>query len=116
MGRLVETLADYQRFAGVTANSELDDKMNLAVLSLGVAGEAGEVADYVKKHLGHGHKLDIDKLAKELGDVLWYVAVLSSAVGLTLQDVAQRNVDKLAARYPEGFSELASQSRKAHDV
>lgn len=116
MMKTLKTLDDYQRLAGVTANSELDEKMNLAVLSLGVAGEAGEVADYVKKHLGHGHNLDIDKLAKELGDVLWYVAVLSSAVGLSLQDVAQRNIDKLAARYPEGFSELASKTRKAHDT
>ena len=111
----VETLNDYQRFAGVTANMELDEKMNLAVLALGLPGEAGEVADHVKKHLGHGHELDKNKMLKEIGDVMWYVAVLSNALGFSLQEVAQANIDKLRARYPGGFSVEASKNRKKGD-
>ena len=112
----VSTLNDYQRFAGVTANMQLDAKLNLATLGLGIAGEAGEVADIIKKHVGHDHDLDVDKTIKEIGDVMWYAAVLSNALGVSLQEVAQRNIDKLRARYPEGFSVEASKNRKAGDV
>lgn len=112
----VDDFDDYQRLAGITANPKLDPKMNLAVLSLGIAGEAGEVADYVKKHLGHDHDLDREKLKKELGDVLWYISTLASANDLSLQDVAQTNINKLAARYPDGFNTEHSKNRKANDT
>lgn len=111
----VKTLNEYQQFAGVTANPDLDEKINIAVLALGLPGESGEVADHVKKWLGHGHELDKNKMLKEIGDVLWYVAVLSNALGFSLQEVAQANIDKLRARYPGGFSVEASQNRKKGD-
>lgn len=82
------------------------------ILGLGIAGEAGEVADLLKKHLGHGHPLDREKLIKELGDVLWYVAVLANWAGATLDEVAQVNVAKLKVRYPNGFSTERSQNRE----
>lgn len=107
----VVTLNEYQQFAGNTANRNLDEKLNVAVLALGLTGEAGEVADHIKKHVGHDHELDKDKVLKELGDSLWYVAVLSNALGFTLQEVAQHNVDKLTKRYPAGFSVEASKNR-----
>lgn len=84
----------------------------LAGLSLGLTGEAGEVADYVKKVVAHGHALDSDKLAKELGDVLWYTAVMADAIGLTLEAIAAQNIVKLKARYPEGFSHERSLTRE----
>lgn len=103
---------DYQqhaaRSAGMGANLFSE---RLSVAALGLTGEAGEVADHIKKHLGHGHPLDLDDLRKELGDVLWYVAELSSTLGLDLGEVAQGNVDKLLARYPDGFSSERSQNR-----
>lgn len=83
----------------------------LGVWALGLAGESGEVADLIKKHLGHGHSLDKGKLTKELGDVLWYIAVLSSEVGMSLEEVAEANLAKLRARYPEGFSTERSLNR-----
>ena len=79
--------------------------------SLGIAGESGEIADHIKKYLYHGHDLDGSFLEKEIGDVLWYLAVMSDAIGLTLSEVAQMNVNKLNARYPEGFSEERSKNR-----
>jgi len=57
----------------------------------------------VKKHLFHGHPIDHDKMVKEIGDVLWYVAFAARAVGVSLDEVAERNVAKLRARYPEQF-------------
>lgn len=83
----------------------------LAINALGVAGEAGEVADLVKKHVGHGHALDRDKLAKELGDVLWYVAALAHDIGIDLSTVAALNIEKLRRRYPDGFSTERSINR-----
>lgn len=87
-------------------------KLKLAVMGLGITGEAGEVTDLLKKHLGHGHALDKNVLAKELGDVLWYVAAIATLNGLSLGDVATTNVAKLRLRYPEGFSEEASKARR----
>jgi NTP pyrophosphatase (non-canonical NTP hydrolase) len=101
----------YQLKTGDTAAAGDDPILQLAVLGLGVAGEAGEVADYLKKVIGHGHELDVDVLAKELGDVLWYVARIADEVDLLLSDVATRNLQKLAARYPNGFSTQASINR-----
>lgn len=108
----VETLNEYQRLALITANHDLDSKIDLAVASLGVAGEAGEVADHVKKYLGHGHELDREKMIKECGDVLWYVSKIAHCLDVSLQEIAERNIEKLAKRYPEGFSEEASKNRK----
>ena len=84
---------------------------DLRILALGLCGEAGEAAEIVKKHMGHGHDLDVDNLAKELGDVLWYVAALATALDVNLSQVAQANVAKLRARYPDGFSEERSRNR-----
>ncbi len=104
-------LNQYQTYALVTANKDLDERGRIANGALGLAGEAGEAADLVKKHLFHGHPLDKAKLRSELGDVLWYVATLADAVGLELDDIAANNVEKLRARYPEGFSTERSQNR-----
>lgn len=109
------TLDEYQRSALRTATVDPKDPLchlGLARDALGIAGEAGEVADLVKKHIGHGHALDADKVKKELGDVLWYVAVLSERIGCTLEDVAKANVEKLRARYPSGFDPERSKNRQ----
>lgn len=101
---------DYQRAAMRTASGDPPEKA-LSIRALGLAGEAGEVVELIKKHLGHGHELDRDKLCKELGDVLWYVATLADAAGIRLEEVALKNVQKLRERYPQGFSHDASRNR-----
>lgn len=83
---------------------------------LGLCGEAGECADLVKKHKFQGHDLDTDHLAKELGDVAWYLAVSAYAIGYDLESVMKMNVEKLRSRYPDGFSSELSQHRKEGDV
>ena len=69
---------------------------------LGIAGEGGECADIWKKYLHQGHPLDREKLIKEAGDVLWYIAELAAGLGVTLEEIATRNIEKLSARYPDG--------------
>jgi NTP pyrophosphatase (non-canonical NTP hydrolase) len=104
----------YQKDSSATSGAFQDlysDQARLAIAGLGLAGEAGEVVDYLKKVVGHGHKLDKDKLVKELGDVLWYVAEICSAINADMSDVAQQNIDKLKARYPDGFSRERSINR-----
>jgi NTP pyrophosphatase (non-canonical NTP hydrolase) len=89
-----------------------DQKDLLTLTALGIAGEAGEVVDTVKKVLYHSHELDISALCKEVGDLLWYTVLLCDTVGLTLDDVMQTNVDKLRRRYPDGFDPEKSRSRQ----
>ncbi len=105
------TLNEYQAAALKPARKDLSHEMSLATRTLGLTGEAGEVADHVKKALGHGHPLDRAKLAKELGDTLWYIAALAEELGLCLDDIATGNIRKLEARYPDGFSTQASLER-----
>ena len=79
--------------------------------AIGLAGEAGEVAEHIKKGVFHQHGVDRDKLAKELGDVLWYVAALCTKLGLDMGEVMEANIDKLKLRYPAGYSSGDSKRR-----
>ena len=95
-------LNDYQKQAQRTSNTNDGyDKVLNGVL--GLAGEAGECADIVKKHQFQGHELSREEVIEELGDVLWYVAETATGLGITLHDVAMANIEKLWARYPHGF-------------
>lgn len=101
------TFDEYAREAARTRS----DEPSVVVAALGLTGESGEVADMVKKWLAQGHSMPWDKVILELGDILWYIALAAEAAGTTLDEVAARNIAKLAARYPEGFSSQASQHR-----
>ena len=97
------TGAEYQKLAMRTA-SDLDTCGLILNGVMGLNGEAGECIDIVKKHLFQGHDLDKEKLIDELSDVLWYAAITSEGLGVTLDDVMRHNVEKLQKRYPDGFS------------
>ena len=101
---------EYQAAALRTAG-QYDHKQLLINGVMGLNGEAGECIDLVKKHLFQGHELPTDKLMDELGDVLWYVAIATAATGHCLNEVMERNVDKLRKRYPEGFDAERSVNR-----
>lgn len=105
------TLDDYQQLAARTLGRDRTHEQQLANAALGLTGEAGEVADVIKKHLFHATPLDQDALAKELGDCLWYIGAFATVLGLSLDEIAQRNVDKLRKRYPEGFDTERSRNR-----
>ena len=101
----------YQKLAARTANTDLTTNEATMVAALGLCGEAGEVADMIKKVFGQGHVLDDDALLKEVGDVLWYVAAMCTARGWRLEDVARANIAKLEERYPDGFESKRSTDR-----
>lgn len=103
----------YQELAMRTAKPEC---RNLSNVGLGLAGEAGECADLIKKHLHQGHTLDKEKLKKELGDVAWYLALGCEVAETRLEEVMRMNVDKLMARYPDGFDPERSKNRSENDV
>ena len=107
---------EYQKLAARTMNPSLRGRDVLINGVMGLCGEAGEAIDIVKKHLAQGHELDRDGLIKELGDVAWYLAETATALGIGLDEVLERNIDKLKKRYPEGFSAEKSQHRQAGDV
>ena len=106
------TLAEYQREAVRTHNGALSDKEAKASYALGLAGEAGEVADVIKKTLFHGHDLNRAQLVKELGDVYWYLSAVAWMFGISSNEVLTKNIEKLRKRFPNGFSNADSISRK----
>lgn len=107
---------DYQRLAMTTLNPALDKKDVLINSVMGLCGESGEAIDIVKKWLAQGHELDRARLAKELGDVAWYLAEAATALDIPLEDILRANLDKLKARYPEGFSARNSIERAGDDL
>jgi len=105
------TLEEYQMLAARTAGAGGRGERRLMVSALGLAGEAGEYANLVKKFTAHGHAVNTNAMVDELGDVLWYVAEAATSCGLNLGEIASQNVTKLRARYPEGFDEERSRNR-----
>ena len=111
------TINEYQTAALRTAQTDkLTANELLLNAALGLCGESGEVADLVKKHRFQGHNLDLDHVAKELGDVAWYLAVGAYAIGLDLETIFRMNIEKLEARYPDGFTADRSLHRAENDV
>ncbi|WP_322816096.1 nucleoside triphosphate pyrophosphohydrolase family protein [Chloroflexus sp.] len=102
---------NYQELAMRTLAAGLTPCERLTNAALGLSGEAGEFADTVKKHLFHGHPLNREELLKELGDILWYAALVCDALDVRLSTVMAANIEKLRRRYPEGFSSERSQQR-----
>ncbi len=104
---------DYQKEAMTLLNPALTEKDVLMNALMGLCGESGEAIDLMKKHLYQGHDLDKEKLVKELGDIAWYLAEAATGLNIDLSEVLQRNLDKLHARYPQGFSTERSMHREA---
>lgn len=100
------TFDDYQQKALTTVLRTDSDFLDLLHFILGVNGEAGEIAEKIKKIIrdknGNVSAEDKVELAKEIGDVLWYLAVLASQLGVSLDKVAEQNIEKLQSRQQRG--------------
>lgn len=101
----------YQAEAKRTMKESGTFESNVSEYALGICGESGEVADYLKKVLFHGHDFDVNEVKGELGDVLWYASALATVMNIDLAEVAQMNIDKLRKRYPAGFNATDSVKR-----
>lgn len=92
---------------------EITDKHIMIMwCAIGLSGESGEISELVKKGILHQHGLDEQKMSKEIGDCLWYLAGLCTVLHLDMGQVMQENIDKLKLRYPNGFNSQDSISRK----
>jgi NTP pyrophosphatase (non-canonical NTP hydrolase) len=107
------TINEYQKAAMRTASGCSQLLLNGL---MGLNGEAGECIDILKKNLFQGHLLDTQHMAKELGDVAWYLAVSANAIGYDLETILQMNIDKLQKRYPDGFRTELSVNRRGDDI
>lgn len=102
---------EYQEAQERTSGAYDEDKNRLVVAAMGLAGESGKVLEYIKKIRFHGHDLNRSELVEELGDVLWYLSEVASAIDVDLENVASLNIVKLQNRYPNGFEEERSRNR-----
>ena len=109
------TGVEYQKLAMRTCSIKDDKDGMLCHGVFGLTSESGEVAGLLQK-VYQGHEFDKEHMKKELGDCMWMIAEICTALDFTLDDVMQTNIDKLKARYPDGFSAERSLHRKDGDV
>ena len=121
------TGSEYQKLAMRTNDGKNKDRLEIMLFDepadiggildgcLGLAGESGELIDLIKKWIFHGKPLDTEHAKKELGDVCWYIAMIAHSFGWDLDEILKMNIDKLKARYPEGFDPELANHRKAGD-
>ena len=105
----------YQSLAARTINPDNDKAEMLAHALHGLCAEVGEVHSIFQK-IYQGHKPSHVHLQKELGDCLWMIAEACTACDFTLDEIARMNIDKLQARYPNGFEAEKSLNRKEGDI
>lgn len=114
------TINDYQQkalyFKAVSNFNITGETIRLLEGVMGMVGEAGECDELLKKHLFQGHDLNREHMAKEIGDVAWYVALAADALGYSLDEIMQMNLDKISDRYPEGYDDQRSIYRRPDDI
>lgn len=111
-----DVLRAFMMSRGSMKLQDVQGVMRLLEGLMGLNGEAGEAVDILKKVLFQGHKLDREHIAFELGDICWYLALAADAIGYDLETIMKMNIDKLYARYPDGFEVDKSVNRKAGDI
>ncbi|WP_416387629.1 nucleoside triphosphate pyrophosphohydrolase family protein [Dorea longicatena] len=115
--RLIGKMQEYDmKFANDHSDNDCVDIGGIFNACLGLSGEVGEFNDMIKKWVFHEKELDMEHAKKEAGDILWYVVMLCESFGWNMEEIMQMNVDKLKARYPEGFDVERANHRAAGDV
>ena len=99
-----------------TKNRIEEDAGEILNACLGLSGEVGEFNDMIKKWIFHEKDLDKEHLKKELGDIMWYIAMMCHTFGWDLDEIMELNINKLKARYPEGFNIVRANNREIEDV
>lgn len=102
--------------SNTTDNGIGEDTGTILNACLGLSGEVGEFNDMIKKWIFHEKDFDEEHLKKECGDIMWYIAMACHAFRWDLDEILQMNINKLRARYPEGFDVLKANNRKSGDI
>ena len=123
------TANGYQKLAMRTNDGRMTERLNVATLGeknidvggiiegcLGLSGESGELVDIIKKWIFHEKPLDEEHAKKELGDTLWYAALICESFGWDMSDVMALNIEKLRKRYPDGFTPAKANNRAEGDI
>lgn len=109
------TFDDYQKKAPATLISYPDPLMDKTIMVLGITGEASEIAEKWKKLIAYrnGDITDEDRqeVGKEIGDVLWYLTVFADMLGLSMDEIASTNIEKLASRKARGVQKGSGDNR-----
>ena len=100
-----------QDFEGISQRMVSRQNQRLLHAGIGLATESGELLDALKKHIFYGKELDRVNLAEEMGDIFWYCALIADELGVHFDDIMERNIAKLKARYGEKFTEAAAKHR-----
>lgn len=108
-------LNEYQKLAARTINKQLPEQDQIKHALHGMVAEIGELHGIYQK-VYQGHSPDEEHLKKEVGDILWFIAEYCTAHQWDMSEIAQMNIDKLIARYPEGFEAERSLHRQAGDI
>ena len=106
----------YQTETEKTAGDHSNFYDEITNWTLGLTGEAGEVANIIKKTVFHGHDFDRGAIKDELGDCIWYIARMADSMGIPLSEIAEHNLNKLRKRYPDGFSKERSINREEEKI
>lgn len=115
--RLIGKMQEYDmKFSNEQSDKESVDIGGIFNACLGLSGEVGEFNDMIKKWVFHEKELDMEHAKKEAGDILWYVVMLCESFGWNMDEIMQMNVDKLKARYPDGFDVERANHRAEGDV
>lgn len=115
--RLIGKMQEYDmKFSNEQSDKESVDIGGIFNACLGLSGEVGEFNDMIKKWVFHEKDLDMEHAKKEAGDILWYVAMLCESFGWNMGEIMRMNVDKLIARYPDGFDVERANHRAVGDV
>ena len=129
-------LLDYTRFVDAVTSDASSDAQSFSdaldvidgfgvsperilTAAIGISAEGGEFAEIVKKSIFQGKPMDDDAqyhMKRELGDIMWYITQACIALGISLEDVLSTNIQKLEARYPDGFEAFRSENRKEGDI
>lgn len=121
---MINTFDEYQKLAfrtakvttthmPITPRTLTDPEVkDLAHAALGLTSEAGEIATAIKAAIIYNKPLDVNNIVEELGDILWFASFTASILGISLDHIAWKNIDKLRKRYPEGYTDVEAILRK----
>jgi NTP pyrophosphatase (non-canonical NTP hydrolase) len=105
------TVTESKDFAAIGERLAQPENIRILHAAIGLATEAGEVQDALKKHLFYGKPLDKVNLAEEMGDIFWYMAILADSLDVSFDEIQNKNIAKLKARYGAKFTEAAALNR-----